>query len=235
MHGKQTYLLCLGDSEAQVRAVLPVHRFKAPCPFFTPSEAVLRAAGVSSDDSGFSEREFDLFLPANTYPGRAEISERIQHDSRIEVLNLKIHNRYLETSFDYLRTLGRCRVVFNTSVANPELNRGWFRLKGDLSRRVTGRVNDALACGALLLTQRCPALGAWGQEDLHFYAYDDAEEAIEKLLFIFDPLNSELVQGVAERGARLARESLDHPDWVVWLQAQLSRHENLRRDRTKSK
>ncbi len=107
------------------------------------------------------------------------------------VINKGINN------IDFIEWLNRDRL--SNVIAESHIVLGIFKKDGKAVRVVPNKVYDALAVGAVVITERSPALlEFFSEEDLFMVEPENPEELARKILFIRD--NYEYALSVAKRG-----------------------------------
>ena len=91
------------------------------------------------------------------------------------------------------------------------------------------RLLRVLACGALALVKRFPGMSVLGLRHAdNCLVFETAEEAVALARKALDPKNADLLQGIAERGARLAAEN---HGWEVRMREMMKYVKSIRSNR----
>lgn len=155
----------------------------------------------------WSHREYDLLIPSNLYSGRAETVLSILKYLELSKDSYQLCEGWIHPT-EYFSTFANCRVILNTSRIGSSLRFGYPGFGKDFGTKMVGRVADALVAGSLLVTERSPALMAFGHEGVHYLAFSSPEEAVEKISWALLSENSVVVQGIAREGQRWILERI---------------------------
>lgn len=158
-----------------------------PMPEFAVSESQM---GIWGEVHAWSERTFDVYVPEPGRPARDRIVERFMTEA--SRLSLRVKRGAPGQPFgEYVQALSDARASFVVNAIEPS----FFRFRDMASfpgkHHIVGRNAEAILAGALLLSQSCPELDAFG-ETAHAFSWTEPERAAQNLAdALFNPTTAE--------------------------------------------
>ena len=119
---------------------------------------------------------------------------------------------------EYWTNLCKAKIIITTSEqgSNPELVIDWRHINHMIYRYL-----EATLCGALLIAPNVPGVDRFFTPDVHFVAFSDKEDAIEKVEYYVN--NKEACAKVAEQGHRRALQLIESRAYWMLIDSGLCR------------